>query len=125
MHPPQYQSGAATTASRLGLPDLGFAGLTDFVTNGSMIASIDPTVPLIADADTGFGGANVSTSTSTSTDTVLRRRAGPEDPSCLGHRTDDQALRPRGHRWTPHRGPDPDQAMRSSGRQSAGSYGDV
>ncbi|RSH83781.1 hypothetical protein EHS25_005396 [Saitozyma podzolica] len=53
-----YQSGAATTASRLGLPDLGFAGLTDFVVNGSMIASIDPTVPLIADADTGFGGAN-------------------------------------------------------------------
>jgi 2-methylisocitrate lyase-like PEP mutase family enzyme len=55
----QYQSGAATTASRLGLPDLGFSGLADFVTNGAMIASIDPTVPLIADADTGFGGPNV------------------------------------------------------------------
>ena len=53
-----YQSGAATTASRLGLPDLGFAGLTEFVTNGGMIASLDPTVPLIADADTGFGGPN-------------------------------------------------------------------
>ncbi|KAM0753496.1 oxaloacetate acetylhydrolase [Meredithblackwellia eburnea MCA 4105] len=53
-----YQSGAATTASRLGLADLGFAGLSDFVANGSMIAGLDHTVPLIADADTGFGGPN-------------------------------------------------------------------
>ncbi|ORY28948.1 oxaloacetate acetylhydrolase [Naematelia encephala] len=56
--PCMYQSGAATTASRLGLPDIAFAGLTDFVANGQMIANIDPRVPLIADADTGFGGPN-------------------------------------------------------------------
>ena len=51
-------SGAITTAARLGLPDLAFASLTDFTTNGQMIANLDATIPLIADADTGFGGPN-------------------------------------------------------------------
>jgi len=54
----QYQTGAGTTASKLGLPDLAFANLNDFVSNGGMIANLDPSVPLIADADTGFGGPN-------------------------------------------------------------------
>ena len=48
-----YHSGAATTASRLGQPDLAIATLNDFVQAGSMVASIDPTCPVIADADTG------------------------------------------------------------------------
>jgi 2-methylisocitrate lyase-like PEP mutase family enzyme len=52
---PQYQSGSMTTASRLGLSDLAFASLNDFAMNGMMIANLDPRVPLIADADTGFG----------------------------------------------------------------------
>lgn len=47
-----------TTASRLGLPDLAFASLNDFSSNGQMIAHLDTSVPLIADADTGFGGPN-------------------------------------------------------------------
>lgn len=51
----QYQSGAMTTAARLGRADLAFASLNDFALNGQMIANIDPRVPLIADADTGFG----------------------------------------------------------------------
>ncbi|THG97542.1 hypothetical protein EW026_g4477 [Hermanssonia centrifuga] len=51
-----YQSGAATTASRLGMPDLAIATLNDFVEAGQMHAAINPTVPVIADADTGFGG---------------------------------------------------------------------
>lgn len=56
-----YQSGAATTASRLGQPDLAIATLNDFVEAGQMVSSIDPRVPVIADADTGFGGpANVA-----------------------------------------------------------------
>ena len=54
----QYQSGAVTTASRLGLPDLAFASLNDFASTGQVLANIDPRVPLIADADTGFGGPN-------------------------------------------------------------------
>lgn len=51
-----YQSGAATTASRLGQPDLAIATLNDFVGAAQMVCSLDPTVPVIADADTGFGG---------------------------------------------------------------------
>jgi 2-methylisocitrate lyase-like PEP mutase family enzyme len=47
-----------TTASRLGLPDIAFASLNDFADNGRMIANLDQSVPLIADADTGFGGPN-------------------------------------------------------------------
>ncbi|KAM5543007.1 hypothetical protein V8D89_003391 [Ganoderma adspersum] len=51
-----YQSGAATTASRLGQPDLAIATLNDFVQSAQMVCSLDPTCPVIADADTGFGG---------------------------------------------------------------------
>ncbi|TFK23142.1 oxaloacetate acetylhydrolase [Coprinopsis marcescibilis] len=51
-----YQSGAATTASRLGQPDLAIATLNDFVGAAQMVCSLDPTMPVIADADTGFGG---------------------------------------------------------------------
>ncbi|KAF9529716.1 oxaloacetate acetylhydrolase [Crepidotus variabilis] len=51
-----YQSGAATTASRLGQPDLAIATMNDFVSAASMVCAINPSVPVIADADTGFGG---------------------------------------------------------------------
>ncbi|KAG2104026.1 phosphoenolpyruvate pyruvate domain-containing protein [Suillus discolor] len=51
-----YQSGAATTASRLGMPDLAIATLNDFVQSAQMVCSLSPTTPVIADADTGFGG---------------------------------------------------------------------
>ncbi|KAF2851670.1 methylisocitrate lyase-like protein [Plenodomus tracheiphilus IPT5] len=52
-----YMTGAGTTMSRLGMADMGIVTLNDMLTNASMIANIDPSVPLIADADTGFGGA--------------------------------------------------------------------
>lgn len=51
-----YQSGAATTASRLGQPDLAIATLNDFVQSAQMVCSLNPEMPVIADADTGFGG---------------------------------------------------------------------
>ncbi|KAF8161326.1 oxaloacetate acetylhydrolase [Crassisporium funariophilum] len=51
-----YQSGASTTASRLGQPDLAIATLNDFVQAAEMVCSLDPVTPVIADADTGFGG---------------------------------------------------------------------
>ncbi|KXN87468.1 2,3-dimethylmalate lyase [Leucoagaricus sp. SymC.cos] len=51
-----YQSGAATTASRLGQPDLAIATLNDFVKAAKIHCGIESTVPVIADADTGFGG---------------------------------------------------------------------
>jgi 2-methylisocitrate lyase-like PEP mutase family enzyme len=50
-----YMTGAGTAASVLGMPDLGISNMTDMATNAAMIASLDPTVPVIADADTGFG----------------------------------------------------------------------
>src|SRR6202046_5217073 len=49
-------SGAATTASRLCQPDLAISTLNDFVQSAEMVCSLDPTCPVIADADTGFGG---------------------------------------------------------------------
>lgn len=45
--------------SRLGMPDLGLATLNDMRDNAAMIASLDRRIPLIADADTGFGGTNL------------------------------------------------------------------
>lgn len=42
--------------SCLGIADLGVATMNDMRDNASMIANIDPTIPLIADADTGYGG---------------------------------------------------------------------
>ena len=50
------QTGAGTTISRLGMPDLGVATLNDMRDNAGMIASLDRKTPLIADADTGYGG---------------------------------------------------------------------
>jgi 2-methylisocitrate lyase-like PEP mutase family enzyme len=46
--------------SRLGMPDLGVATLNDMRDHASMIASLDRGVPLIADADTGYGGETMN-----------------------------------------------------------------
>ncbi|KAJ4423967.1 hypothetical protein N0V82_001395 [Gnomoniopsis sp. IMI 355080] len=51
-----YMTGAGTAMSVLGLPDLGLTTVDDMVRNAGMIASLDRTVPVIADADTGYGG---------------------------------------------------------------------
>ncbi|KAK5109938.1 hypothetical protein LTR62_006427 [Meristemomyces frigidus] len=51
-----YMTGAGTSMSRLGMADLGLTTFTDMHQNASMIASIDPKTPVIADADTGYGG---------------------------------------------------------------------
>ncbi|OTB18145.1 hypothetical protein K445DRAFT_308785 [Daldinia sp. EC12] len=51
-----YMTGAGTTMSRLGVPDLGLATLNDMRDNAAMIASLNTSIPLVADADTGFGG---------------------------------------------------------------------
>jgi len=54
--PVVYMTGAGTAVTRVGKPDLGFATLTEMLANASaMTATIS--VPLIADADTGYGGA--------------------------------------------------------------------
>ncbi|KAH8810766.1 Pyruvate/Phosphoenolpyruvate kinase-like domain-containing protein [Xylogone sp. PMI_703] len=52
-----YMTGAGTTASRLGMPDLAIAQLHDMREQADMIANLDPNgPPLIADMDTGYGG---------------------------------------------------------------------
>ncbi|TEA21757.1 Carboxyvinyl-carboxyphosphonate phosphorylmutase [Colletotrichum sidae] len=53
-----YMTGAGTSASKLGLPDLGYATLDDMRSHAEMLANLDPRVPLVADADTGYGGPN-------------------------------------------------------------------
>lgn len=50
-----YMTGAGTSASRLGMPDIGLLTLTEMVDAASRIASVSD-LPLIADADNGFGG---------------------------------------------------------------------
>ena len=54
--PAVYMTGAGTALTRLGQPDLGFATLSEMVANAAAIAST-VAIPLIADADTGYGGA--------------------------------------------------------------------
>jgi 2-methylisocitrate lyase-like PEP mutase family enzyme len=51
-----YMTGYGTSLSLTGLPDVGLATLTEMVANARYIASAVQ-VPLIADADTGFGNA--------------------------------------------------------------------
>ena len=53
--PALYMTGYGVSASHLGLPDAGLVGFTDMVGRAGTIAR-GITRPLIADADTGFGG---------------------------------------------------------------------
>ncbi len=49
-----YMTGMGTSASRLGLPDYGLATMTEMVSNAhAMSSTVD--IPIIADADTGYG----------------------------------------------------------------------
>lgn len=49
-----YLSGSCVSAADLGRPDLGFAGLRDMSSRAAVVAAAVK-VPLIADADTGYG----------------------------------------------------------------------
>jgi 2-methylisocitrate lyase-like PEP mutase family enzyme len=54
--PVVYMTGYGVSASRLGMPDLGFAGLAEMADHArNMAAAVS--IPLIADADTGYGNA--------------------------------------------------------------------
>jgi len=54
-HPALYMTGYGTVASYLGLPDAGLASYTDMVHRAGQMAAGSAT-PIIADADTGYGG---------------------------------------------------------------------
>lgn len=73
--------------SRLGMADMGLCTMNDMRDNAAMIASISPSTPLIADADTGYGGSLMISRTVTSyiragvaglhlEDQVLTKRCG-------------------------------------------------
>ncbi|MCP1337913.1 isocitrate lyase/PEP mutase family protein [Futiania mangrovi] len=50
-----YMTGAGTTAVRLGMPDVGLMTMVEMADNAGRIADASG-LPLIADADTGYGG---------------------------------------------------------------------
>jgi methylisocitrate lyase len=50
-----YMTGAGTSMSRIGMADIGLASSTEMVDNARMISNLDFTIPVIADADTGYG----------------------------------------------------------------------
>jgi len=53
--PAVYMTGAGTSVARLGYPDLALATMTEMLANAADIAAaVD--IPVIADADTGYGG---------------------------------------------------------------------
>lgn len=53
-----YVTGAGTSASHLGRADLGFLSARDLIHVGSLASQLaGPQIPVICDADTGFGGA--------------------------------------------------------------------
>src|SRR5262249_27186948 len=54
--PVLYMTGYGTSLSRLGMPDAGLATMTEMHWNARCIANAVP-VPLIADADNGYGNA--------------------------------------------------------------------
>ena len=53
--PAVYMTGAGTSVAQLGYADLGLATMSDMISNAGSLADILD-VPLIADADTGYGG---------------------------------------------------------------------
>ena len=53
--PAVYMTGAGTSVAQLGYADLGLATMSDMISNAGSIADILD-VPLIGDADTGYGG---------------------------------------------------------------------
>jgi 2-methylisocitrate lyase-like PEP mutase family enzyme len=53
--PAIYMTGFGATASRLGMPDIGLLSQTEMTTHArDMVRAVD--IPVIADADTGYGG---------------------------------------------------------------------
>ena len=53
--PAVYMTGGGTSVAKIGQPDLGLATLTEMVTNAANIVTVVD-MPVIADADTGYGG---------------------------------------------------------------------
>jgi 2-methylisocitrate lyase-like PEP mutase family enzyme len=53
-----YVGSYATAASRLGLPDAGLVGMREMVDHAAAAADAVDTIPVVADAENGFGNAS-------------------------------------------------------------------
>lgn len=83
-----YMTGFGTTASLIGQPDIGLLSVTEMADNARRIASVVGDVPLIADADTGYGNAL----------NVARTVATYEQAGVAGIQLEDQVMPKRcGH----------------------------
>ncbi len=76
-----YMTGFGTTASLLGRPDVGLLGLGEMVDNARRIVDVVD-VPVVADADTGYGNAI----------NVVRTVAAYERAGVAGIHLEDQVL---------------------------------
>lgn len=52
-----FQTGYGTSASLLGMPDMGFVGAGETLDNARRICGAVPGVPVLVDSDTGYGSA--------------------------------------------------------------------
>jgi 2-methylisocitrate lyase-like PEP mutase family enzyme len=94
-HVAAYMTGAGIAASGFGLPDIGLVTATEMVDRVRMIADALGDVPLIADADTGYGGPMNVVRTVRSYDAAGVAAIQLEDqvfPKRCGHLPDKQVV---------------------------------
>ncbi len=94
-HVAAYMTGAGVAASGFGLPDIGLVTATEMAGRAAMIADALGEIPLIADADTGYGAAMNVVRTVRSYDAAGVAAIQLEDqvfPKRCGHLPDKQVV---------------------------------
>jgi 2-methylisocitrate lyase-like PEP mutase family enzyme len=81
-HGAVYLTGFGMEASILGMPDIGLASQAEIVTHAGNIAAAVPKIPVISDADTGYGGLT----------NIHRTVRGFERAGIAGIHIEDQSL---------------------------------
>jgi len=72
-----YLTGAGVAASGFGLPDVGLVGMAEMVQRVAMATGVLGEIPLIADADTGYGPPASVARTVRATISASRRASRP------------------------------------------------
>jgi 2-methylisocitrate lyase-like PEP mutase family enzyme len=94
-HVAAYMTGAGVAASGFGLPDIGLVTATEMAGRVTMIADVLGDIPLIADADTGYGAPMNVVRTVRSYDAAGAAAIQLEDqvfPKRCGHLPDKQVV---------------------------------
>ncbi|TVS78374.1 isocitrate lyase/PEP mutase family protein [Mycobacterium helveticum] len=94
-HVAAYMTGAGVAASGFGLPDIGLVTATEMAGRAAMIADALGDIPLIADADTGYGALRNVVRTVRSYDAAGVAAIQLEDqviPKRCGHLPDKQVV---------------------------------